>query len=96
MSGSTGVTASYGSQVGYYPRVTPPGCMDTTRPPIRVTDVAHWKRTATRCAIHGCERTRVKGRTTCALLVHYDMGISLYGLTPKARRVREGPLKGLT
>jgi hypothetical protein len=39
----------------------------------------HWKHTATRCAVENCERTRVKGWSTCALLTHYRLGKSLYG-----------------
>lgn len=42
--------------------------------------MAHWKHTATRCAVEGCERTRQKGRTTCALFGHAERGVSLYGL----------------
>ena len=42
--------------------------------------MAHWKHTATRCAVPECERTRVKGWTTCALLTHRRQGVSLYGL----------------
>lgn len=41
--------------------------------------MAHWKQTATRCAVIGCERTRVKGWSTCSLLTHHRAGQSLYG-----------------
>lgn len=43
---------------------------------------AHWKERATRCAIPGCSRTRVKGWTTCSLLGHNNAGRSLQGLRP--------------
>ena len=39
----------------------------------------HWKHRATRCAVEGCERTREKGWTTCALMIHHRLGKSLYG-----------------
>lgn len=48
----------------------------------------HWKHRATRCAIDGCERTRHKGWTTCALFDHYPLGVSLYGLRPGDPRTR--------
>lgn len=41
--------------------------------------MAHWKQTATRCAVIGCERTRVKGWSTCLRWNHYPAGRSLYG-----------------
>lgn len=41
----------------------------------------HWKHRATRCAVEGCEHTRVKGWTTCSSS-HYRLGVSLYGLKP--------------
>jgi len=41
--------------------------------------MAHWKHNATRCAVIGCERTRVKGWSTCSLLTHHRAGQSLYG-----------------
>lgn len=50
--------------------------------------MAHWKYTATRCAVDGCERTRVKGWSTCALISHRQQGVSLYGLAPKAPRLK--------
>lgn len=50
--------------------------------------MAHWKYTATRCAVPECERERKKGWTTCALLSHYARGVSLYGLAPKAPRLK--------
>ena len=36
-----------------------------------------------------CERTRVRGWTTCALLAHYHQGVSLYGLAPGAAKLRD-------
>lgn len=39
----------------------------------------HWKHRATRCAVVGCDRQRVKGWSTCALIAHYKLGKSLYG-----------------
>ncbi len=48
----------------------------------------HWKHTATRCAIEGCERTRRKGWTTCPLIGHIEKGVSLYGLRPGEPRLR--------
>lgn len=42
--------------------------------------MTHWKHRATRCAMDGCERTRRKGWTTCALIGHAERGVSLYGL----------------
>ena len=48
----------------------------------------HWKHRATRCAVDGCERTRCKGWTTCALLAHHARGVSLYGLKSGAPRLR--------
>jgi hypothetical protein len=55
----------------------------------------NWRYTATRCAMEGCERTRRKGWTTCALFGHAERGVSLYGLksgeprlTPDHRDVR--------
>lgn len=50
--------------------------------------MAHWKHHATRCAIDGCERTRLKGWTTCGLVDHHARGVSLYGLRPGAPRLR--------
>lgn len=50
--------------------------------------MAHWKYNATRCAVEGCDRTRVKGRATCALLEHYERGVSLYGLKPGDPRLK--------
>lgn len=47
----------------------------------------HWKHTATRCAVEGCERTRRKGWTTCAIIGHAERGVSLYGLAPKAAKL---------
>lgn len=47
----------------------------------------HWKYNATRCAVADCERTRVKGRTTCSLAGHYERGVSLYGLKPGEPRL---------
>lgn len=54
----------------------------------------HWKHTATRCAMPSCERARVKGWTTCALLTHYERGVSLYGLRsgPRLREMPAGTL----
>lgn len=40
----------------------------------------HWKHRATRCAVPGCERERVKGWTTCRVYQHHEAGKSLYGL----------------
>jgi len=51
--------------------------------------MAHWKHTATRCAVPECERTRVKGWTTCALVSHYNRGLSLYGLKPKDPKLKD-------
>ncbi len=48
----------------------------------------HWKHNATRCAVEGCERTRSKGRTTCSLATHSAQGVSLYGLAPKAPKLK--------
>lgn len=39
----------------------------------------HWKYKATRCAVVGCSRTRVKGWSTCATVAHKPLGQSLYG-----------------
>lgn len=39
----------------------------------------HWKHTATRCAVIGCDRQRRKGWSTCSLIAHYALGRSLYG-----------------
>ena len=39
----------------------------------------HWKHTATRCAVEGCDRTRRKGWSTCPVTTHYKLGQSLYG-----------------
>jgi hypothetical protein len=39
----------------------------------------HWKHRATRCAVEGCERTRVKGHSTCSLLTHHRLGKPLAG-----------------
>jgi hypothetical protein len=39
----------------------------------------HWKYSATRCAVEGCERTRVKGWSTCGTYAHRPLGQSLYG-----------------
>ncbi len=50
--------------------------------------MAHWKHTATRCAVEGCENTRRKGWTTCAIATHNADGVSLYGLAPKAPRLK--------
>jgi hypothetical protein len=50
--------------------------------------MTHWKHRATRCAVPGCERTRVKGRTTCSLIAHYAQGVSLYGLKPTDPRLK--------
>jgi hypothetical protein len=52
--------------------------------------MAHWKHNATRCAVDECERTRVKGWTTCAQVTHYKRGLSLYGLKPKDPKLKEG------
>lgn len=41
--------------------------------------MAHWKHTATRCAVEGCDRTRKQGWSTCELSTHYPLGRSLYG-----------------
>jgi len=41
--------------------------------------MAHWKYTATRCAVVGCDRQRRKGWSTCSLIAHYALGRSLYG-----------------
>ena len=41
--------------------------------------MAHWKHTATRCAVEGCERTRRKGWSTCGDIDHHALGRSLYG-----------------
>lgn len=49
--------------------------------------MTHWKYSATRCAMPGCENTRKKGWTTCTLIGHYDRGVSLYGLAPKAPKL---------
>jgi hypothetical protein len=51
--------------------------------------MSHWKHAATRCAVDGCERTRRKGWTTCSLIGHAERGVSLYGLAPKAPRLRD-------
>lgn len=53
--------------------------------------MTHWKQRATRCAMPGCERTRVKGWTTCP--VHRDRGRSLYGLAPGEPRLVASTLK---
>jgi hypothetical protein len=39
----------------------------------------HWKNTATLCAVEGCERTRVKGWSTCARTWHKTQGKPLAG-----------------
>ena len=49
----------------------------------------HWKHRATRCAIDGCERTRMKGWTTCTSAGHYVRGLSLYGLKPGEPKLRD-------
>ena len=49
----------------------------------------HWKHRATRCAVPDCERTRRKGWTTCGIPSHHAQGVSLYGLKPKAPRLRD-------
>lgn len=49
--------------------------------------MAHWKHAATRCAMPECDRTRRKGWTTCALIGHYERGVSLYGLKPGDARL---------
>lgn len=41
--------------------------------------MAHWKETATRCAVIGCSERRVKGWSTCRRWNHYPAGKSLYG-----------------
>jgi len=51
--------------------------------------MAHWKYHATRCAVEGCERTRVKGHSTCSHLPHYNRGVSLYGLKPGMPKLKE-------
>lgn len=51
--------------------------------------MTHWKYSATRCAMPGCENTRKKGWTTCTLIGHYDRGVSLYGLAPKAPKLTD-------
>lgn len=50
--------------------------------------MAHWKHNATRCAVEGCDRQRVKGWTTCALFAHYPLGVSLYGLKRDEPRLK--------
>lgn len=40
---------------------------------------SHWKYRETRCAVIGCDRTRVKGWSTCSLIAHHERGKSLYG-----------------
>lgn len=57
---------------------------------------AHWKHAATRCAVEGCERTRRKGWTTCALIGHAEHGIPLRGLAPKAPKLRPFATVGVT
>ncbi len=42
--------------------------------------MAHWKHTATRCAVDTCEQQRVKGWSTCSYYAHNAQGVSLYGL----------------
>ena len=39
----------------------------------------HWKHTATRCAVVGCDRQRRKGWSTCTLAAHFKLGRSLCG-----------------
>lgn len=39
----------------------------------------HWKHRATRCAVVDCERQRVRGWSTCALIAHYRLGKPLAG-----------------
>lgn len=41
--------------------------------------MTHWKHRATRCAVEGCERTRVRRWSTCSLVSHYRLGKSLIG-----------------
>lgn len=48
-------------------------------PAERLRLAAHWKHTATRCTVEGCESTRRKGWSTCARTDHYALGKSLYG-----------------
>lgn len=50
--------------------------------------MAHWKYAATRCAVPECGCTRKKGWTTCTLPSHYARGVSLYGLAPKAPKLK--------
>ena len=50
----------------------------------------HWKQRATECAVDGCEQQRRKGWSTCGRLLHWPLGISLYGagdITPIPRWV---------
>lgn len=49
----------------------------------------HWKHRATRCAVEGCERTRMKGWTTCGVVSHFAQRVSLYGLKPGEPRLSE-------
>ncbi len=51
--------------------------------------MAHWKHTATRCAMPLCEQTRRRGWTTCAYYGHVERGVSLYGLKPGEPRLTE-------
>ena len=48
-------------------------------PPQDTSPQPHWKHTATRCAVEGCDRTRVKGWSTCALIAHKPLGKQLAG-----------------
>lgn len=41
--------------------------------------MTHWKHTATRCAVIGCDRQRRKGWSTCSTAAHHALGKSLYG-----------------
>lgn len=58
--------------------------------------MAHWKHNATRCAVEGCERTRVKGWTTCSIIGHHSIGRTLYGLKPGEPRLINHDEKGST
>lgn len=48
----------------------------------------HWKHRATRCAVGDCERTRLRGWSTCGRIGHREQGVSLYGLRPGEPRLK--------
>lgn len=54
----------------------------------------HWKHTATRCAVEGCERQRRKGWSTCTLATHYPLGQQLAGLGRIEPIPAPAPLRG--